>query len=98
VPGVIISCYLIGVYFVRASVKPQRLSNSTAQLIASENVNMDFWQRTWTERQDEVHRWFGQTEPPGIVTAFSWKNEIRLTSHHPVDHRPLARARHAQRV
>jgi len=47
-------------------------------LMASENPKMDFWQQTWQERQDEVKRWFGQTEPRGVVTAFSWKNRIAL--------------------
>ncbi len=38
---------------------------------------MGFWERTWQERQQEVGRWFGRTDPPGVVTAFSWK-DIRL--------------------
>ncbi|MGE5192956.1 MAG: hypothetical protein ACM3U2_10670, partial [Deltaproteobacteria bacterium] len=38
---------------------------------------MSFWARTWREREDEVRRRFGPTEPPGYVTSFSW-DTIRL--------------------
>src|SRR5215510_14396670 len=38
---------------------------------------MGFWERTWKEREDEVRRRFGPTEPPGWVTGYSWP-DIRL--------------------
>lgn len=38
---------------------------------------MGFWERTWQEREQEVRRRFGPTDPPDSVVAFSW-DEIRL--------------------
>lgn len=38
---------------------------------------VDYWERTWIERSEEVERVFGPTEPPGIVTSFSWTDKIR---------------------
>jgi hypothetical protein len=38
---------------------------------------MGFWGRTWKEREDEVRRLFGDTEPPGYVTSYSW-DDLRL--------------------
>lgn len=38
---------------------------------------MGFWERTWREREEEVRRRFGRTEPPDHVISFSWK-EIRI--------------------
>jgi hypothetical protein len=38
---------------------------------------MGFWERTWEEREQEVRRRFGPTDPPGTVISFSW-NDLRL--------------------
>ena len=38
---------------------------------------MGFWERTWKERNDELLRRFGPTEPPGIVHSYSW-SDVRL--------------------
>ena len=38
---------------------------------------MGFWERTWEERGDEIRRRFGETDPPGLVISFSWK-DLRL--------------------
>jgi hypothetical protein len=40
---------------------------------------MTFWERTWKEREDEVRRRFGPTDPPNWVHSFSW-NDLRLPS------------------
>jgi hypothetical protein len=39
---------------------------------------MGFWERTWQERGDEIRRFFGETEPPGMVVSYSWRDRIRL--------------------
>jgi hypothetical protein len=38
---------------------------------------MGFWERIWKEREDEVCRRFGPTDPPNWVHSFSW-NDLRL--------------------
>ena len=38
---------------------------------------MGFWERTWKEREEEVRRRFGPTDPPDSVVSFSW-NDLRL--------------------
>ena len=38
---------------------------------------MGFWERTWQEREQEIRRRFGPTEPPDPVIPFSW-DDIRL--------------------
>jgi hypothetical protein len=38
---------------------------------------MGFCERTWKEREEEVRRRFGPTDPPNWVHSFSW-NDIRL--------------------
>lgn len=35
-----------------------------------------FWAKTWEERAKAVHRLLGQTDPPGMVHPFSWKDYI----------------------
>jgi suppressor of fused protein SUFU len=42
-----------------------------------DEVAMGFWERTWQERHDEIHRAFGDTFPPKTVVSFSWKDRIR---------------------
>jgi hypothetical protein len=39
---------------------------------------MGFWERTWKERNDVIRHAFGETEPPGTVVSYSWKDRIRL--------------------
>ena len=41
-------------------------------------IAMGFWERTWQERGDEIRRFFGETEPPGMVVSYSWRDRIRL--------------------
>ena len=38
---------------------------------------MAFWERTWQERSDVIGAAFGDTDPPGMVTSFSWNDRIR---------------------
>ena len=35
---------------------------------------MGFWERTWKEREEEVRRRFGPTDPPDSVVSFSWND------------------------
>ncbi|MEM7264220.1 MAG: suppressor of fused domain protein [Planctomycetota bacterium] len=47
---------------------------------------MDFWERTWRERQDTLEEAFGTPEPN--VAAFSWNDDIRLPGSCAVKFRP----------
>jgi suppressor of fused protein SUFU len=38
---------------------------------------MGFWERTWKEREQEIRRRFGPTDPPDHVVAFSW-SDVRI--------------------
>jgi hypothetical protein len=38
---------------------------------------MGYWERTWQEREDEIRRRFGTSDPPGNVYPYSWP-DIRL--------------------
>ena len=45
--------------------------NSNAQ---DEDAFRSWWERTFREREVVLHDRFGPTEPPGVVTAFSWSD------------------------
>jgi hypothetical protein len=44
---------------------------------ADPDSDSEFWHRTWRERENEVRRAFGETDPPATVVSFSW-DDIRL--------------------
>jgi hypothetical protein len=35
-----------------------------------------WWRNTWNERQTAIKNYFGETEPPGIVTTFNWTDPL----------------------
>lgn len=39
-----------------------------------------WWERTWRERMEAYELAFGATEPPGMVTSYSWDEPFRLPS------------------
>lgn len=54
---------------------------------------MGFWERTWQERSDVLTATFGETEPPGMVTSFSWQDRIRCPGACAITFPPVERRR-----